>query len=99
MSRGGFALFVGLGASLHLEHLECSHQPHIQGRGKLSYTFLLPKKIVAFAGQRVVALSAGFSHTLATAADGSVWSWGSGGGLGHGVEESQLLPKKIEAQR
>jgi len=60
---------------------------------------LLPKKVEAFAGQRVVAVSAGESHSLAITADGAVWSWGGGdyGKLGHGDQQSQLLPKKIEA--
>ena len=60
---------------------------------------LLPKKVEAFAGQRVVAVSAGNDHSLALTADGAVWSWGFGefGGLGHGDEEDQLLPKQIEA--
>ena len=59
---------------------------------------LLPKKIEAFAGQRVVAVSAGDGHSLATTADGVVWSWGYGsdGRLGHGDRQNQLLPKKIE---
>jgi len=59
-----------------------------------------PKKIEAFAGQRVVAVSAGLTHSLALTADGSVWSWGEGAGayLGHGEDRSdQLLPKKVEA--
>ena len=60
---------------------------------------LLPKKVEAFAGRRVVAVSAGYSYSFALAADGAVWSWGSGGEgrLGHGVEQHQLLPKKVEA--
>ena len=59
---------------------------------------LLPKKVEAFAGQRVVAVSAGGTHSLATTADGAVWSWGRGdwGKLGHGDQQGQLLPKKIE---
>ena len=59
----------------------------------------LPKKIEAFAGRRVVAVSAGYSHSLAVAADGAVWSWGYGGfgRLGHGDGQTQLLPKKVEA--
>ena len=58
-----------------------------------------PKKVEAFAGQRVVAVSAGRSHSLAITADGAVWSWGWGafGRLGHGDERTQLLPKKVEA--
>ena len=60
---------------------------------------LLPKKIEAFADQRVVAVSAGGGHSLALAADGSVWSWGHGGEgrLGHGDDQNHLLPKKVEA--
>ena len=37
---------------------------------------LLPKKIEALAGQRVVSVSAGEQHSLAITADGAVWSWG-----------------------
>ena len=40
-----------------------------------------PKKIEAFAGQRVVAVSAGGAHSLAVTADGAVWSWGFGEAL------------------
>jgi len=62
-------------------------------------TQLLPKKIEAFAGQRVLAVSAGLDHSLAVTADGAVWSWGFGvyGRLGHGDQQQQLLPKNIEA--
>ena len=62
-------------------------------------TQLLPKKVEAFAGQRVVAVSAGGHHSLALTADGAVWSWGRGifGRLGHGDQQDQLLPKKVEA--
>jgi len=72
------------------------------GRGKLGHGDqqhqLLPKKIEAFTGQRVVAVSAGSRHSIARIADGSVWSWGQGGWgrLGHGDEQSQL-PKSQEA--
>jgi len=60
---------------------------------------LLPKKVEALAGQRVVAVSAGYFHSLALTADGAVWSWGGGrdGQLGHGDQQNQLLPKKVEA--
>ena len=61
---------------------------------------LLPKKIEGFAGQRVIAVSAGARHSLAITADGAVFTWGRGerGCLGHGEDLSnQLLPKKIEA--
>jgi len=61
---------------------------------------LLPKKIEALAGQRVVALSAGAAHSLAVTAGGAFLTWGESevGCLGHGEDLSnQLLPKKIEA--
>ena len=61
---------------------------------------LLPKKVEAFADQRVVAVSAGGMHSLAITAHGAVFTWGEGdrGRLGHGEDLSdQLLPKKIEA--
>ena len=61
---------------------------------------LLPKKVEAFAGRRVVAVSAGAYHSLAITADDAVYAWGLGesGCLGHGEDLSnQLLPKKIEA--
>ena len=60
---------------------------------------LLPKAVEAFAGRRVVTLSAGEDHSLALAADGAIFTWGKGetGCLGHGEDVSrQLLPKKIE---
>ena len=60
---------------------------------------LLPKKVEAFAGQRVVAVCAGAYHSLALTADGAVLTWGEGerGCLGHGEDLSnQLLPKKVE---
>ena len=55
---------------------------------------LLPKKVEAFAGRSVIAVSAGDSHSLAITADGAVWSWGFGtfGMLGHGDEQLQQLP-------
>ena len=60
---------------------------------------LLPKNVEAFGGQRIVAVSAGLHHSLALTADGAIWSWGMGacGKLGHGDEQEQLLPKKVEA--
>ena len=60
---------------------------------------LLPNKVEAFAGQRVVATSAGGYHSIAVTADSAVFTWGEGEDacLGHGEDESnQLLPKKIE---
>ena len=60
---------------------------------------LLPKKVEAFAGRSVIAVSTGAYHNLALTAGGNVWSWGNGGfgKLGHCDEQRQLLPKQIEA--
>ena len=77
----------GWGASGHLGHGDQQSQ-------------LLPKKVEALAGRRVVAVSAGLSHSLALIADGAVFTWGEGkdGCLGHGEDLSdQRLPKKVEA--
>ena len=88
-----------------LEKLNASRGPFwgYGGHGQLGHgdqqNQLLPKKIDAFGGQRVVAVSAGDFHSLAITADGALWSWGHGdfGKLGHGDEQDQPLPKKIEA--
>ena len=60
---------------------------------------LLPKKVEAFVGRSVIAVSAGAYHSLAITADGAVWSWGNEhyGKLGHGDQQDQLLPKEVEA--
>ena len=49
-------------------------------------------------GERVVQAAAGDSHSLALMESGAVYSWGYGacGQLGHGDEENQLLPRRIE---
>ena len=60
---------------------------------------LLPKKVEALAGRRVVAVSTGSTQSIAITGDGAVFAWGRGetGCLGHGEDLSnQLLPKKIE---
>ena len=51
------------------------------------------------AGSVSVGDAHGDAHSLALTAGGAVWSWGGGteGGLGHGEEQDQLLPKKVEA--
>ena len=41
-------------------------------------------------------MAAGFCQSFALTTDGAVWSWGYGK-LGHGDEQQQLLPKKVEA--
>ena len=50
-------------------------------------------------GERVVQAAAGCGHSLGLMQSGAVYSWGHGGfgQLGHGDEEGQLLPRRIEA--
>jgi len=86
LTAGGEVWSWGSGSSCQLGHGDEQHQWQ-------------PQKIEALAGQSVVAVSAGVSHSLALTTDSAVWSWGVGGWgkLGHGDEEDQLLPKKIEA--
>ena len=70
------------------------------GHGDNQHQQLLPKKVEALAGRRVVAVSAGNEQSIAITADAAVFAWGEGrrGCLGHGEDVSnQLLPKKIEA--
>ena len=67
---------------------------------QIEFFFRQKRKVEAFTGQRVVAVSAGAYHSLAITADGAVFTWGKGehGCLGHGEDLSnQLLPKKVEA--
>ena len=46
----------------------------------------VPRAVAALASIVVVQVAAGLYHSMALAADGGVWSWGSGelGRLGHG---------------
>ena len=70
---------------------------HGEGVTRLNTPTRLPSGTLG--GERAVSVSAGRGHSLALTANGSVWSWGygAGGKLGHGDEQDQLLPKKIEA--
>jgi E3 ubiquitin-protein ligase HERC3 len=64
---------------------------------------VLIRESVSCRGQRVVSVSAGALHSMALAADGSLFTWGDGafGQLGHkhvlatGPTSQQLVPRKI----
>ena len=47
----------------------------------------MPKRIEGLQGVRAVAISSAVSHSLVLAADGAVYSFGSGGPLGHGDDQ------------
>ena len=55
---------------------------------------LLPKKVDAFGGERVVGVSAAYP---ATASPSPPTAPSGAGAVGHGDEQRQLLPKKVEA--
>ena len=61
---------------------------------------LLPRPLAVLLDVRVVQVAASSFHSMALAADGSVFSWGDGGGgkLGHEDDEiMQWAPKRIDA--
>ena len=67
---------------------------HGEGVTRLTSPTALPSLL---GGEHAESVSAGIHHSLAIAADGSVWSWGCGIRSGHGDKEDVLQPKKIEA--
>jgi alpha-tubulin suppressor-like RCC1 family protein len=73
------------------------------GHGRLGHGDLFlqrtPKVIEALHGERVVAASAGYCHSLVLTEGGAILSFGAddSGKLGHGDEENQRTPKVIEA--
>jgi alpha-tubulin suppressor-like RCC1 family protein len=61
----------------------------------------LPVCVAALRGVRISRVSAGDSHSLAVAADGSLYSFGLGesGRLGHGDEKSVHVPRRVQGLR
>ena len=57
----------------------------------------VPRRVQAQSAVRVVGVSAGAFHTMAVANDGRLYTWGSGtdGQLGHGNNQSQLVPALV----
>jgi len=47
--------------------------------------------------KRIIAVAAGYEHTLALASDGSVWTWGNNdyGQLGDGTNVDRNIPVKV----
>jgi alpha-tubulin suppressor-like RCC1 family protein len=60
-----------------------------------------PLMIAALRGADVTQVACGALHSMAVTRDGDVYTWGFGknGRLGHGDEEDQMLPKRVEALR
>lgn len=58
----------------------------------------LPQVIRALEALDVAQVVAGASHSFALTTEGALYSWGAGqcGRLGHGNEEKQLVPKRVQ---
>lgn len=65
--------------------------------GERTMTNTVPRRLDALQRERVTDVSVGYSTNLALTADGKVFSFGEGygGGLGHGDEEDQPVPKLL----
>jgi hypothetical protein len=70
-------------------------------KGTVIGDILPPRCVAALKRERVGSVAVGFSFTLVTTEEGAVFSFGEGTGgmLGHGDNESHILPKRIEALR
>ena len=68
------------------------------GHGDTTYQHT-PKRVEALASVSVRALAGGYTHTAALTSDGAVYTWGLGGygQLGHGDEDDQHTPKRVDA--
>lgn len=65
------------------------------GTGTSGYYYIYPTQVSGLTG--VVAISAGYFHSLALKSDGSVWAWGSNssGQLGTGNTTPSLVPTRV----
>ncbi len=84
LADGGIAYTWGDAAHLQLGH---------GGRQRLP----APRRVEELADVRLVQLECGAHHCAAVAADGTLWTWGSGafGQLGHGGRMSEALPRRV----
>jgi alpha-tubulin suppressor-like RCC1 family protein len=67
----------------------------------VQHSTAFPKLVSALQGTKVIQVECGAHHTLALTADKEVYSWGMGscGRLGHGSEDDEMLPRRIESLR
>ena len=69
------------------------------GQGPDVHRSEVPRAVAGLNGVRVISVAAGWWHTLAVSDEGTVYSFGDGSSdaLGHGDEEHQLTPRRIES--
>ena len=72
--------------------------PPVLGHGSLERQ-IFPLQISALAHEKISHIACGWDHSMAVAANGGLYTWGSGtnGKLGHGDEINCLIPKKVQA--
>jgi alpha-tubulin suppressor-like RCC1 family protein len=69
------------------------------GHGEENTRVFLPRLVAGLAGKRVAGLAAGTFHMLAWTDSGELYSWGYGryGQLGHGSDQPEWSPRRVEA--
>ncbi|XP_024461400.1 ultraviolet-B receptor UVR8 isoform X3 [Populus trichocarpa] len=62
---------------------------------------LVPQKIQAFQGDKMIMVACGWRHTISVSSSGGLYTygWSKYGQLGHGDFEDHLTPHKVEALR
>ena len=62
---------------------------------------LVPRRVEALTGKKVVGTSAGGNHTAAWTEEGELFTFGYGylGMLGHGGDQDELVPRLVQALR
>ena len=99
--RASHGAFNSLYATADGKAYSCGSGPHMCLGHDNNHSQLYPKLIEGLAGVHVVAVSAGYQHSLFLTEDGAVYSCGDGGfgRLGHGNVNVQWVPKRIDALR
>jgi alpha-tubulin suppressor-like RCC1 family protein len=66
--------------------------------GKIGDRCLVPSKIDIISGDQAIFIGAGYSHCACITTKAEVYTWGdcTSGKLGHSINESSALPKKID---
>jgi len=57
----------------------------------------VPTMVASLEFEDVIAIAAGYAHTVVLTQDSNIYTWGSGrmGRLGHGADSDEVLPRKL----